>query len=379
MRRRLLVLANNVEEVGGVQRVAHLLGSGFEARGWEVELCGVTHADNPHDMAPGARYARSVLYDTPPPRGYFPKNTRERLNIKGDLRELRRRRMRAAAVQRLEEKLAWLDGGFVICMQVYAAEHLVEARRNGAHVIGQYHDSYAAAVSSGDLRRLQRTMPRVDAFALLTAEDARLFRRAGHNNTRVMHNPLTFRPHGRADLSAPAVVSLGRYHQQKALDRMIDAWALIAPSLPGWTLRLFGSGPLEAELAAQIARLELSSSVRLEGPTADVEGALMASSVYALSSRHEGLPMVLTEAMSCGVPCVAMDCAPGIREIITDGVDGLVTPNNDVAALADGILRLASDPALRRTLADAAVSSVERFSTDRVLDEWERLFAQVAR
>lgn len=379
MTRKLLVLANNVEEVGGVQRVAHLLGSGLQARGWDVELCGVIHADDELDLTADATYPCTVLYDERPPKGHFPTTLRGRLDVPRQVDEVRRRLLRRRAVERLEGKLRDLGDGFVLCMQVYAAEHLAEARPHRARVVGQYHDSYAAAVSSTDMRRLQRVMGDLDAFLLLTDEDARLFQRAALHNVGVMPNPVSFPPGQLSTLDAPVVMSAGRYHEQKALDRLLDAWVEVHRAHPEWQLRLFGAGPLEGELREQVQRLGLQDTAHLMGTTDDVRGELLKSSVYAMSSRHEGLPMVLTEAMSCGVPCVAMDCAPGIAEIVTHEVDGLVTPPADVAGLAAGLLRLVEDEQLRRRLGAAAPAAVARFGLDSVLDRWESLFAQVAR
>jgi glycosyltransferase involved in cell wall biosynthesis len=79
--------------------------------------------------------------------------------------------------------------------------------------------------------------------------------------------------------------------------------------------------------------------------------------------------------MACGLPCVAFDCAPGVREIVSDGVDGLVVPPRDVEALAEGLDRLMGDEALRRRLGEAARASVRRFAPDQVLAQWEDVFA----
>jgi glycosyltransferase involved in cell wall biosynthesis len=93
---------------------------------------------------------------------------------------------------------------------------------------------------------------------------------------------------------------------------------------------------LHGRLQQQVEGAGLQGRVTLPGLAGDIEAELRASSVFALSSVHEGLPMALAEAMACGVPCVAFDCAPGVREIVTDGVDGIVVPPRNVAALFGG-------------------------------------------
>jgi glycosyltransferase involved in cell wall biosynthesis len=119
--------------------------------------------------------------------------------------------------------------------------------------------------------------------------------------------------------------------------------------------------------------------VLLPGLADDIEAELVQASVFALSSIHEGLPMALAEGMACGLACVAFDCAPGVREIVTDGVDGIVLPPRNVEALADGLARLMGDEELRRAYGRAARESVRRFAPDAVVAQWEAVFALVDR
>ncbi len=110
------------------------------------------------------------------------------------------------------------------------------------------------------------------------------------------------------------------------------------------------------------------------GRTDDVPGALAGAAVFALSSRGEGFPISLMEAMACGVPCVAFDCAPGVREIIRDGEDGLLAPTGNTTALARQLGRLMDDQELRDTMGERARTAITRYSPDRVTAHWEDLF-----
>ena len=194
-----------------------------------------------------------------------------------------------------------------------------------------------------------------------------------------MHNSLSFYPHEASDVTAPVVVAAGRYAPEKGYDRLIDAFAAVAPDHPEWTLKIFGHGPLQAQLEKQVERLGLTGRVFLPGLADDIESELRAASVFALSSIHEGLPVALAEAMACGLPSVAFDCAPGVREIVTDGVDGIVVPPRNVAALAEGLGRLMGDEDLRRRYGSAARENVRKFAPDAVLSQWEDVFALVER
>jgi glycosyltransferase involved in cell wall biosynthesis len=160
---------------------------------------------------------------------------------------------------------------------------------------------------------------------------------------------------------------------------LIDACGAIAADHPRWVLKIFGHGPLEKQLKRQVERLGLQGRVLLPGLAGDIEAELRDSSVFALSSVHEGLPMAMAEAMACGVPCVAFDCAPGVREIVTDGVDGIVVPPRNVEALAAGLSRMMGDADLRRRYGAAARAHMAKFSPAAVLAQWEAVFALVER
>ena len=92
---------------------------------------------------------------------------------------------------------------------------------------------------------------------------------------------------------------------------------------------------------------------------------------FVLSSRFEGFPNVLLEAMAMGCPVIATDCPSGPREIVRDGEDGLLVATEDARALAEALKRILNDVKLRRRLGESAVGVRERFSTDRIAGLWE--------
>ena len=210
------------------------------------------------------------------------------------------------------------------------------ANTSHMHVIGMSHESFDATLGSTRWERVQQFYRDVDLLLLLTEHDAARFELEGFNNVGVMHNSLSFYPDVASDVSAKVVVAAGRLAPEKGYDRLINAFALVAGDHPGWLLKIFGTGPQRDRLQKQATALGLADRVLLPGLADDIETELVNASVFALSSIHEGLPMALAEGMACGLACVAFDCAPGVREIVTDGVDGIVVPPRNVEALADG-------------------------------------------
>jgi glycosyltransferase involved in cell wall biosynthesis len=372
--RDVFLVANNIEELGGVQRVTHNLATMLHEAGHRVTVVGIQHHASPHDYGTRA-YRHLVLNETPEPLPPATDGVVSRLDPRNRSAQRRHELAHREAVDRLSGVFAEVTDGVVVVMQIWSMQWVADAVTDHLHVIGMSHESFDATLASSRWERVNRYYRDVDLLLLLTQRDAERFELEGFNNVGVMHNSLSFYPERTSDLTAPVVTAAGRYAGEKGYDRLIDAFASVADRHPGWTLRIFGHGPLQGPLRRQAERLGLAERVLLPGLAGDIEEELRASSVFALSSIHEGLPMALAEAMACGLPCVAFDCAPGVREIVSDGVDGLVVPPRDVEALAEGLDRLMGDEALRRRLGEAARASVRRFAPDQVLARWEDVFA----
>lgn len=245
--------------------------------------------------------------------------------------------------------------------------------------VGQEHmnlDSHGPKLRAA----LLRAYPRLDALAVLTEHDRDTYGAAlGKSGVRVVRVPNGVPPWPLppAKLESKVLVAAGRLSRQKGFDLLIEAFATVAARHPDWRLRIFGWGKMRDKLAARIEELGLTDQVQLSGPTRQLEKELEAAAGYVLSSRFEGLPMVLLEASAAGVPAVAFDCPTGPREIIDHGRTGLLVPPEDVAALADGMLRLIENPAERRAMG-AAARADDRYSISTVRTEWVRLFTELA-
>jgi glycosyltransferase involved in cell wall biosynthesis len=222
-------------------------------------------------------------------------------------------------------------------------------------------------------RDTRRDYARFDGLVVLTAADERDYRGLLSGGVAVERIPNALSPLGGSvsSLDAPVVVAAGRLNGQKGFDRLIDAFALVLREEPSWRLRIYGDGSARPELERQIAALGVGSSVSLEGTTSAMGEELARGSVFALSSRFEGFGMVIVEAMSKGLAVVSFDCPRGPGEIISDGVDGLLVPNDDVEGLAAALLSVIRDADLRRRLGAAGVEKARSFSVEAVGAHWD--------
>ena len=169
------------------------------------------------------------------------------------------------------------------------------------------------------------------------------------------------------------LIAAGRLAPQKGFDLLLEAFVAVADRHPDWTLDIFGKGPLREPLEQQVIDLGLGGRARLNGPTDRLGERMRDASVFVLSSRYEGFPIVLLEALAAGLAVVSFDCPTGPSDILTDGTDGLLVPPEDVPALAAALDRVMADESLRRRLAAAAPAAVIPYSTQLVGRRWDAL------
>lgn len=173
------------------------------------------------------------------------------------------------------------------------------------------------------------------------------------------------------------LISVGRLDTQKGFDLLIDAFTGIASPAPDWDLVILGEGAQQEALMLQIKDQGLKQRIRLPGRVGNIADWYNAADLYVMSSRFEGFPNTLVEAMAHGLPAVSFDCDTGPRDIIRHEVDGLLVENGNVEALTLALHRLMTDRSIRQQFAVRAVEVRGRFSMEKVTGMWEELFEEV--
>ena len=178
---------------------------------------------------------------------------------------------------------------------------------------------------------------------------------------------------------AKSVIYVGRAEYEKAPDRLIDVWRLVAQRHPDWTLRMFCTGAMLNDLKTKVKQYGIEQQVIFMPPTKDMEHEYMSSSLCVLTSRYEGFPIVLQEAMGCGLPCISFNCPSGPRYIINDGEDGYLVEDGHIEAFADKVCLLMENEELRRQLGRKAKQHMAFYSKDRIMSQWRDLFEQLTK
>ncbi len=141
------------------------------------------------------------------------------------------------------------------------------------------------------------------------------------------------------------IVAIGRLNPQKDYDTLLKAYQIVAGKHPDYILEIFGGGSEEARLKQLAKQLGIENHVSFMGIQKDAIVQAADASCYVMSSKHEGMPNALMEAMAAGLPCVSTDCPNGPAELIEPGKSGLLVPVGDSEKLAEAILKMIEDTA----------------------------------
>lgn len=280
--------------------------------------------------------------------------------------------------RRLAKLLKELRADVVISMFGVEAA-FVPSIQDGSRKVLEYHFSKNKRLQYGrkglwrliDLWRTREDevlVRRYDDFVVLTEEDKNLW--GDLPNIHVIPNPLPFTTDEVAQLEAPIVLAAGRYDYQKNFEGLINIWSLVSAKYPEWTLKIYGDGMERSALEERVRRLGLESRVTLEHPTRDMKSVYLSSSIYAMTSRYEGLPMVLLEAQTMGLPIVSYACQCGPRDIITQGHTGYIIEMGDEVAFAEALESLMSSVEMRRLMGAHAQEASLRYRLEPVMQQW---------
>lgn len=358
---KLLYITNGITGAGGLERVLSIKASYLaEKFGYEVHIAVLNHKPE------------AVFYD------FSPRITLHNVVASGNpLRYITQYKsgLKALVSKIAPDVISVCDDGlkafflpFILgkpCPMVY------ERHVSKIIAIGPNPTPVKRWLSNVQFRLMNALGKRYDRFVVLTRDNVAEW---DLSNILVIPNPLSFYPKSVSSLKNKRVIAVGKQGFQKGYDRLLQSWSLLHKDFPDWELEIYGKHDPSERLAEQAETLGISGSIHFYAAVRDIAQKYLESSVYVMSSRFEGFGMVLIEAMACGVPCVSFDCPCGPSEIIADGEDGFLAPNNDTEALARGLRKLMEDDALRYQMGAKARDNVRRFMPEIVLKQWDDLF-----
>lgn len=226
-------------------------------------------------------------------------------------------------------------------------------------------------------KQLIKQTKTLDKMIVLTPHDKKQWEKT-HRNVIAISNPNPIKIHSpRYSIASKTVISVGRLDYQKGYDMLIDVWKIVAQKYHDWTLNIFGSGDWWPLLEDKIRANRLEKQVLLRGVTSNIEEEYLNSAFYVMSSRYEGLPMVLIEAMVCGLPVVSFDCEHGPRDVIEDNENGFLIPAFNIKLMAQKIIFLIENEPIRMRMSLTSIEQAKKFDLEVIMKQWDCLFKKL--
>jgi glycosyltransferase involved in cell wall biosynthesis len=367
---KVTFLVQSAFKLGGTERSAITQANALVAAGHHVRILSVVKAAAAPAFAIDDRVVVEHLVDLTSPHD-------EALHARPSLLVPQRwdKQFSALTDVALEAGLGALDTDVLVtvtpallsCAVTLAPQHVV--------VVHQEHRSSSQRTSG--MEPLLVHAPRADVVSLLTPTIADWLRQQlgpVAPEIVVVPNPLPQGHAPRSLLDSRTIVAAGRLVMEKQFTKLVHAFADVADQLPGWRLRILGQGHQRPHLVRETRKRGLWDRVELPGTSTDMASEWARASVFALTSRAEGYPLQMQEAMAAGVPCVSFDCASGPREIVRHEVNGLLVAPESIAGMSAALLRVATDDDLRRRLGAGALDTARSWDADVLARRWVEIF-----
>jgi len=225
-------------------------------------------------------------------------------------------------------------------------------------------------------RLLKEKCGKLTRLIVLTNEEKENWKNA--NNVEMIPNALSYYPEYISACTSKKAIAVGRLILEKGFDQLIESWRIVHGEYPDWTLSIFGKGDQREKLINQINQYGLNSVIEIHDPVKDIYPRFLESSIMLFPSRClDALPMVLIEAMSCGLPLVAFDAPCGPKDVITDGKNGFLVPAGNIELFAEKVCQLIESQELRQTMGNSARQMSFDYQEDKIMSQWIRLFEEV--
>ena len=274
-------------------------------------------------------------------------------------------------------KIAVKYGLQIMIGTTHAINCLLSFFRKKVSIVACEHVSYGACPK--DSRRIrQKIYPKLDAIVLLTKADASNYTFINSEKKYVIPNSLSFDNEIPANLKSRRILAIGRLTAQKWFQKLLEASTEIKNKLPDWHIDIFGEGEEREELQEMIKEKGLIEYVHIYPPVENVKELFMDSDIFVVTSRREGLPMVILEAQACGLPVVSFDCNYGPRELIEHDRNGYLIPVGDAHSLAEKVIEIAVDDEKKRRMGRASFQNSKKYKTSEIFLLWDGMLHEVA-
>lgn len=220
----------------------------------------------------------------------------------------------------------------------------------------------------------------LDAIITLTQQDKENYERELDLKCPVIaiHNPIEQKkPSNNYNIDSKIIISVGRLTYQKGFDRLVDIADKLLHKYDDWEWHIYGEGEDRLILNKAIEEKRLVDKLKLMGNVSDIDQRYKNASIFAMTSRFEGLPMTLLEAKYYKLPIISYDIETGPRDCIIDGVNGYLVKENDEKTFVNRINELIDNPEKRKRFSARSTEDTDKFKLNRIIKQWDELFEQL--
>lgn len=355
--KKVLFLCGNLNNVGGTERVACLVANGLDNQGYRITLASTFQGNKPKF------------------------HINQNINVLSLLDSQGRALPRIPLIIfKIRQLLKAVQPDALIVVESMAVLFTLPAAigLNVKHICWEHFNFHQDLGKVG--RRVARQLAArfCDQVVTLTEHDKQLWltKTRHKDNITAIPNPNPFPITTFTKKNSKVVLAAGRLVQQKGFDLLIEAWVNVSGQNPGWILKILGEGDERATLEKLIEQYGLSHSVQLLGNVSNVGDYYLEAEIFCLSSRFEGFPMVLLEALAFGLPIVSFNCDTGPEEILA-GTSSILVENRGIKQLSWALNTMISDAVLRERAAQESLIQATKFEINTIIALWHDLLAKL--
>lgn len=374
---KIVYCTDSLNHLGGIQRVTTVKASALaDIAGNEVYI--ITAEGEGKSIFPLSKRVKIIDLDV----RYYSDDWKSRwILIKSTIEKRKKHK------KKLKNALAEIRPDIIISTGTSDKFFLPSISPKGSVIIREFHfctryrhlhaDSRFEALKAhmGDFIDYKMKMKGYDQIYLLTEEDRQWWK--NDKKISVMPNPNSFVPQKNVSGEAKKVIAVGRYSAPKRFDNLLSIWSKVTHQFPDWKLEIWGEGGERQKLENLIKELGIEETAFLKGYTSDVEEHLSTSSIFALTSDYEGFPLVVLEAMVCGLVPVCFACQTGPRDIISDGENGFLIPVGNLDLFAEKLVFLMKNEQVRTKMSQKAIKRADDFTPDKIAQRWMNEFKRL--
>lgn len=352
---KILLIYTDMTNKGGITNVVHNLAKMFiERLNYNVEIASLRNKD---------AYTKSIYHDI-------------HINLDEKYKTISKNNLVALYMQRKAIKKYLKENNFdwVISFDSIISIHLCTLFfKNKTKFIASEHLQFSNIPSK--FRMLRNMLYfRLNKVITLTKDQEKLFKKI-NKNVITIPNSIELTNRKSNVINNKKILLAGRFVKLKRFDLAINIFKKIYKYLPEWSMEIIGEGPEEDNIRNLIIKYNMNDKIILSNFTDKIEKKYLESSIYLLTSQQEVFPMVLLEALSYGVPCIAFDIMSGPKDIIEEGINGYLIEDGNIDAMGEKILEIIKSGKYRE-LSEMAKKSIAKFDESRIVNIWKSVLQQ---